>query len=243
MTFYKSIAPFYEKIFPLNQKQIEFIESSMDRKSSSNRILDVGCGVGSLVKVLDKKFNNVYGVDLDEEMITFAQKESYLNNPVIQAGNMLKLSDLFEDKKFDTIICFGNTLVHLPGNNEIKEFIRQAYNMLVPGGKLLLQIINYNRILDQKVDYLPTIDNSHINFIRDYDYLPKTNQINFKTNLTIKETNQIIKNEQLLNPIRPNDLVELIKNAGFNTVSVFGAFNRSLFTKDSVPFIIEATKF
>ncbi len=242
MTFYKSIAPFYKLIFPVNLKQIEFIESSIDSISHTNKILDVGCGVGSLVKALDKKFHNVYGIDLDKEMVTFAQKESYLNNPVINVGNMLKLSNLFEDKKFDTIICFGNTLVHLPGNNEIQEFIKQAYENLDTGGKLLLQIINYDKIIDKNIDCLPTIDNDHINFVRDYDYMPKNNQINFKTKLTIKETKQVIKNEQVLNPILPNKLVDIIKVVGFKNIKQYGAFNRCKFTKESIQFILKIEK-
>lgn len=241
MKFYSSIAPFYEDIFPLNLAQVKFINEALNN-STSVKILDVGCGVGTLINELDKTYKSLYGIDLDAEMIDLAKQRTYANNPAIQAGNMLEIDKSFHKKQFDAIICFGNTLVHLPEESDIKTFIKQAYNCLQEGGKLLLQIINYDRILEKGINELPTINNEVVTFIRKYDYLKTEHKINFKTKLIIKENAQNIDNEQLLVPIKSAELVSLLKEVGFEKVNSFGGFNRSRLTIDSIPLVIEAIR-
>jgi len=241
MKFYSSIAPFYNNIFPLNLSQVKFINDSFHDTDDLD-ILDVGCGVGTLIQELDKTYTNITGIDLDSEMIEIAKKRAYLNNPKVKIGNMLELTNQFNSQEFSIITCFGNTLVHLPFESDIHTFISQSFQLLKAGGKLLLQIINYDRIIENKVDSLPTIDNEKVNFIRAYEYLKDINKINFKTKLTIKENNQVIDNAQLLIPIRSSELVTILKEVGFKQVNVFGGFNRSLLTKESLPLVVKASK-
>lgn len=241
MKFYSSIAPFYEDIFPLNLAQVKFINEALNNSTSVN-ILDVGCGVGTLIKELSKEHSKLYGIDLDAEMIALAKQRSYKGTPQIKVGNMLQLNKQFTSNQFDAIVCFGNTLVHLPELSDVNEFINQAFSCLKKGGKLLLQIINYDRILDQQIDSLPTIDKDKVNFIRNYEFLKDVDKINFVTKLTIKENNQVVENEQLLIPIKKDKLLTMLKAIGFTCIATFGGFNRSPLKKDSVPLVIEALK-
>lgn len=45
MTFYQMLTPYYDEIFPANEKQINFIVSYLQKGSS---ILDVGAGTGNV---------------------------------------------------------------------------------------------------------------------------------------------------------------------------------------------------
>jgi hypothetical protein len=53
--------------------------------------------------------------------------------------------------------CIGNVLPHLEGPKAILEALKRVAAGLRPQGKRLLQIINYDRILDQRIPGLPTI--------------------------------------------------------------------------------------
>lgn len=242
MSFYTSIAAQYHHIFPVNQMQVQFIEQSIGKRNIENGILEIGCGIGGLVKALDEKNALVFAFDLDAEMVQRAQGQSYSHNPEIKLGNMLRLEELYPKQYFDCIVCFGNILVHLANEKEIKEFLQQAYNQLSSGGKLLIQIINYDRILDSSIDHLPTIENDSIQFVRKYNYNQSAHLIQFKTTLKVKETGDVIRNEQDLYPIRKRDLENLVQEVGFKQIAFYANFKFGPMHEDAIPLIMEAVK-
>ena len=125
---------------------------------------------------------------------------------------MLHINRAFPDNYFDTVICFGNTLVHLDSNTEIRTFLNHTARLLKPGGKLLLQILNYDYILDKKISELPLIETSRLHFTRHY-ILPNGGQqkIEFKTILTDKFSSEIVENNVPLLPIRKKELERHIR--------------------------------
>lgn len=241
MKFYSSIAPFYEAIFPLSMAQSNFVNRLFKQKYNAH-LLDVGCGVGTLIQELDKDFENIYGFDIDAEMVAMAQSRKFIHDPKIVVANMLDISRIYTHEMLDGVICFGNTLVHLNNFDQVNVFIKGAFEVLNKGGKFVLQIINYDRIIKNMVTNLPTIDNRKINFIRDYEYLPNQNRIKFKTKLLIKENAQLIENEQLLIPIQSQEIIASMAKSGISTIETYGSFNFDRFTDDSYPLIIVATK-
>ena len=54
--------------------------------------------------------------------------------------------------------CFGNTLVHLQSIELMGKMLKGVFAVLKPGGHFLLQILNYDFILDEQVSELPLID-------------------------------------------------------------------------------------
>jgi len=120
------------------------------------------------------------------------------------------------------------------------HFLEQSKRILKPGGKLLVQIINYNRILDQGLKGLPTIENDEIKFERIYSYGKKPEKVDFKTKLTIKATGKIIENSVPLLALRPGIFRNLLEEAGFTNIEEFGSFKKDLFEPDSQPYIVKA---
>ena len=154
---------------------------------------------------------------------------------------MMEIKSQFGPDAFDAIICFGNTLVHLENISEILDFFMQTKTILKEGGKFLLQIINFDRILDQNIDSLPTLENDHIKFVRNYHYLKDRHLIEFKTILTIKSTNQVFLNNIPLFPIRQSEIENVLLEAGFKTIQFFGNFNSDPLLPESIPMVIETS--
>lgn len=106
--------------------------------------------------------------------------------------------------------------------------------------KLLLQIVNYDKILSKNIKQLPLIENDEIIFDRNYHYKKLENKIDFNTRLTVKFTQQVIKNSITLLPILKEEFEFLLEKAGFNNSNYYGNFNMELFSIESPAFIIEA---
>lgn len=239
MEFYQNIAAYYENVFPFNEVQLQFIKNAVEN-SSKFSVLDIGCGTGSLSIELAAIFDKVVAIDLDETMLKKAREKNNQDVRFLNL-NMLNIEKEFGHKAFDTVICFGNTLVHLDGTDEISNFFVQAKHVLKKNGKLLFQIINYDRIIDQHISGLPTIENDQIKFVRNYHYRKETNRLDFETILTIKESGPVIRNKIPLFPIRKNEITALLNRAGFSNIRFYGNFKRDILTSESIPLVVEAS--
>jgi len=244
-TFYESIAPWYDEIFPYQPLQREFILGQCDGLPASQTLLDVGCGTGSLALALSGEFASVTGMDPDPAMLGLAEKKAMdLDSSArfLPAG-MLQLREQFRASSLDMILCLGNTLVHLPDEARVSEMLVQSAEVLRPGGKLILQVINYDRILDQNLAGLPDIENDRVRFERFYEPSEKgVSHLVFRTVLTIKASGQVTEQQTTLLALRPATLCALLAGSGMEIQETFGSFSGLPFTQECQPFIVVAQK-
>ena len=111
--------------------------------SNGERVLDVGCGNGSMLFRLTHKYSELYGVDitpsrLDEARKTVAEKYSDLPNKFYFHEGNLDQTVEFESDYFDTIICLA-TLEHV---YDIYNLIKEVHRMLKPGGNIIVEVPN-----------------------------------------------------------------------------------------------------
>jgi glycine/sarcosine N-methyltransferase len=242
MPFYEEIADYYDFIFPFNKAQIDFIKSFIEEPYQTKTVLDVGCGTGDLAIALADIGFHVTGIDYDAKMLHKATKKMDKESPVVfKLLDMREIAGYSTTPVFDTVLCFGNTLVHLTGLSEMEKFCRQVKAVLRDSGRFLLQILNYNYILDHDIKSLPMIENNVIAFERYYKYDGIKNLIDFRTILTIKESKRVIENTIPLYPLRKEELDMALKKAGFPNVSYYGDFDKRELKKDSLPLVIEAS--
>lgn len=228
--FYKTIREHYDHIFPLNQAQVDFVNSYFS--DSGSDLIEVGSATGQLTDALSS--HGIIGIDLEQSFVDIA-KVRYQNIPFVRL-NMLDIDTL--NRVFDGVICFGNTLVHIT-DRQILEFLTKTFSVIKPGGKLLLQIINYDHIINNRVGGLPTIDNDHIRFKRIYLHGDK---FIFKTELYLKDKDLQIGNEIELTPIGSVKLIEYLRLVGFENLELFGNFKKGRLENNSIPLIIAASK-
>ena len=228
--FYNEIAEKYDYIFPLSPTHQTFFASELCGKT----VLDVGAATGNLTAYLLSQGYEVTGIDLSERLITEAAKKGI----VVQPLNMLDIDQL---AIFDNIVCIGNTLPHLDSKTSVQLFLQKAYGQLSQGGKLILQLVNFQKYFAQQQDdylgNLPLIANDKVKFERFY-YLNKEGKIRFKTIL-----DDTIENEELLQPIFADELTQWLIQIGFQAINLYGNFKKDLFDKEkSMALIITAEK-
>lgn len=245
MGFYEELSKVYDVVFPWSKMTEDFIESFSPKEG---KILDLACGSGNYTFKLAKKGYDVYAVDLDKAMMEKLKEKAESESLNIK----MKTTDMREVKKelnedFHTIFCIGNSLVHLTDKVEIQNLINDLYNMLYEHGNLIIQIINYDRILKHNVRSLPTIKNkeAEVSFVRNYEVNEENSLVYFNTELNIKEDNEIktYKNSVPLFPLQSNELTMLLQKAGFKDIELFGSFDKKPFNSDeSYALIVKAAK-
>lgn len=240
MDFYKDISKYYDYIFPVGQEQLALAQGVFDKGDS---ILDVACGVGTYTLALAKMGYDMTGVDISEGMVDMARTNARQQglDTAFYVVDMMNLSD-FGSNSFDGVMCMGNSLVHLPDEASVLTALKEFHRILKDAGKLLLQIINFDRILKYHVEELPTIRNDEIGliFTRKYHF-DQQGHIDFITKLTVNS--QHFENSVKLLPLQSQSLASLLSRAGFSHIRLYGSFAKQPFDADSsFPLIIEAVK-
>ncbi|HEX2927119.1 MAG TPA: class I SAM-dependent methyltransferase [Ruminiclostridium sp.] len=230
MGFYQKISKYYDYIFPTGKEQVYFLKEVMGNPPKS--VLDVACGTGGYSLELEKQGYNVTAADIDEEMLRQLDNKAKERNQTIRImqGNMLGLQNKLSES-FNLVFCIGNSLVHLENMQQIREFIKEAKVLAGKEGNLVLQIINFDRVILRDVKNLPTIENKDIGltFERNYRYDKKENRIYFNT--VLHADGNVYENEIPLYPLREDELTEAVADAGFKRIKLFDDFKGNEFDK------------
>lgn len=106
----------------------------------SGRVLEIGCGWGRGLELLNKAAGQYTGIDKNADLIAALSAE-YPKATFIAANIPPLLGQdgkLLPDNTFDFIVTF-QVIEHID-NDDL--FIREAHRVLKPGGKLLLTTVN-----------------------------------------------------------------------------------------------------
>ncbi len=235
MGFYEQIAPYYDYIFPAGDEQLKFLQKAAGLPPK--KILDVACGSGVYSVKLAQLGYKVWATDIDAEMVRLAGQKATDGMSEIKTfiSDMQQL-DQHISEQFDCIFCIGNSIVHIGSADSILSAVFQMKNRLAPGGKLLLQIINFDRVLAKGVTSLPTIYNQEINLEFQRNYLRDDDRglIYFDTVLTVNEDNgqNRFENRVELFPLLALSLKEILTKAGFRSINFYGGFNQEPYIPD-----------
>jgi glycine/sarcosine N-methyltransferase len=233
MPFYTTLAHHYSSIFPLTSAHTSLFNHVIPKKLKTG--LDVGCATGLLTEALSKQGLFMMGIDLSETMIELARPLE--NNQLkFMVGDMSKLLEMFSPSSFDVITCLGNTLVHVP-QNTVKDIINDFHACLNPDGILILQIVNYDMIFNEKKTNLPMIDNDFITFIRSYEFPDNMHQLIFKAELIDKKTQTHEFDDTTLYPLFYDSLSSWISE-NFLIMHTYGSWMMNPYDKHSSPSLI-----
>jgi len=243
LAFYTDLSDVYDALFPVSDAQ----RALFDRLLASGRVrrvADAGCGSGG--QLLPFAFAGVECVGFDPDPALVARARAKLSpypRARVEEGGFEDVSRIVSAPA-DLILCLGNSLVHVP-QEEAARFLRDAAGVTTEEGEILLQILNYERLLLGKVTTLPLMhaDEGAIEFRRGYAW-EGARKVRFQTVLRIAEgcEPRIIRNDIPLYPIYPDELWEMLDRAGFSGIRFFGDFAGSDFSQESDALVCLAGK-
>ncbi len=223
MAFYSDFAGEYEKIFPLREGTLQFLDRWLPQ---GERVLDLGCGTGHYCGRLSGTGRSCLGIDLDPGMILEAEK--VYSEPKFQ---ILDLQDIgmLKPASFSGIYCIGNVLPHLHAK-KIPNFLASVHKLLQPGGRWIFQTVNFDPLLHLDEYTLPVLEfpEDKLKFNRKYVNDNQGNLL-FQTSLT-KDGMAVFTGETTLYPRVSSEYLSMNKKAGFNLLAHFADFTGLEFT-------------
>jgi SAM-dependent methyltransferase len=130
--------PFYSKLFA--QRRV-------------STVLDCACGTGRHAILFAQNGLDVTGIDIDREMIELARKNAADAGVKVlfETAAFSELDLKFPERRFDAVICVGNSLSQLPDLAGVKDAIRNFASVCRPGGVLALHVLNYRSLLKKEM--------------------------------------------------------------------------------------------
>ncbi len=252
MEFYDVLSRYYDRVFPMEGEILAFLRR---RFAGRSPLLDVACGTGTYALELAAEPGRVVaGVDLDETMIASAREKAASrglgDRAFFAAGDMLDLEAALRSLPgpaaggFAGLSCIGNSLVHLADRSGVGRALTGFAGVLAPGGRLLLQIINFDRVLKKNLRELPTLRGEGVEFVRRYLPAGDRDHVVFETDLVVSggREEKYTRGVKLL-ILRGEDLADAAEKAGFRNPVLYGSFGGAAWAPDeSFVTILEAER-
>lgn len=157
VSFYDTIAPYYNSL--LNKKIItnrnfkdSWIIKEINGLQMQDLIIDCGCGTGIDVLSLRKFDYNAIGCDISNKMLKEAQKMPTTINSksLFFKHNLREKFDTKYKNTFSCALCAGNVLLHFASLKEIKNVLKNIFDILIAGGILLVEIDDLHSMIFNK---------------------------------------------------------------------------------------------
>lgn len=234
---YRRLIAWDERIkreWPLLERVIE--------TAPSRRVLDLGSGTGEHARFLADHGFDVTGIDSSPSMVEKSTPEKSKGKVRFVLGDMREVDRLVEGP-FGGAICVGNALPHLAADDDLQRLASALRKVILPGGPVLIQILNYDRIEAKgeralPINFLPDADDpsATIVFVRLMDLRPGGRVIFMPTTLKLRSDRQppleLITSQRVeIRGWRQADLARAFREHEFESIETFGAFDGSKFEK------------
>lgn len=140
---------------PRITREAPFLLSLLDG-APERSVIDAGCGTGEHVAFFARRGVRAVGLDRSEAMIAAAKDHEEAGTGRFALGDAMEArAALGDEPSFGLAVCLGNMLPHIPAEADLARFLTSLHEVLLPGGLLLIQILNYEGILATGRRYLP----------------------------------------------------------------------------------------
>jgi len=234
--FYDALASTYDSMTGFKAR-LERSRSELEapvRKNGITVAVDMGCGSGVIALALERLNVSSLGIDISPDMIEKAKENaSSLNmNSSFVTGDFL-YPGIADHGKPDAVFCLGNALPHVYDTVQLVMVFTHWKSCLNPGGRVFLQLLNYQRILTERERIVAVRKSPEGMLLRFYDFTSPRITFNL---LEITDTGEGLKHDlrsTLLFPMLRSDITETARRAGFTDISFYSDLSLRPFTEES----------
>jgi len=220
--FYDDLAADYDAMtqFASRLEKQATVMGNLLARLPSRSVVDMGCGTGVHAVALAKRGCAVTGVDVSAEMLARARAHAERHDAAVRFVHGDFLSPL--ETQADLLLCLGNSLPHLSSREALTEVFSHWRTLLHPEGHMVVQILNYARILEQRERIVNIRREQERTIIRFYDFLDDALQFNI---LTVTENTgkpeHDLRSTRLM-PFTATELMSGAEKAGWSNIRIHG---------------------
>lgn len=194
------------------------------------RLLDLGCGTGSISIPLAQKGYQVTGVDLSEEMLAVAREKSDERHLHIdwhrQDITSLNLVDeTGEDLVFDAVIATFDVFNHLTEPEELQMLFHALNPLLADEGVLLFDVQTPYKLQEYLGNHIFTLHRDDVEYMWENHFDEESQICTMEITFFLKQDNGLYRRETMTQEERVYDLDLLrmwLKYSDFEVAGVYG---------------------
>lgn len=241
--FYSVILEYYDELFPLDDKAVDFIadlrdefrESSQLKPPPLYRLLTIGCATGCLENRLAGNAIDITAIDRNPDMVATAKRRLHHGVSTTRFFEMstLEMNRFLKKGSFHLVACLDNTLSYLADEILLRKFFHDVRDLLAPGGSLLVQTLNFDGIPESKPVRLP--ERSSIRVRLDQGYIPSDNgRMILDAVLELGNGKRIqLRKDTPVMPLSSKRIAAFAAEEGFAEARILGDFSGSPLTAES----------
>ena len=244
--FMHSFIDYYATLVQPSLGMVDFLSNEIGNLSSAH-VLDAACGGGELAHALAVSGSVVTAVE-SEQALLMSAKAYALKDKVPRAlqfisAPLLKLPG--KSGSYHVLLCLNNASSVLKDESEYEAFFKQASGLLNKGGRLVMQLFNYDMLLDYKVRELPDLVNEETGIrVQRNLRLRNDGYLSMQTSLSLLriDAKELARQEIVIYPIRRLQIQKMLQDAGFVVVDFYGSVEATTWQEDSPSTLILAIR-
>lgn len=134
----RALTPFYDLIQRWVVRDTRFKSRLIEQAGiqAGHRVLDLGCGTGTLAIMVKRAQPDaeVVGLDADPQMLKVASAKASREAPTIKFDQGMAFSLPYPDASFDRVL--SSLMIHHLKTPDKEKTAREIYRILKPGGRL-----------------------------------------------------------------------------------------------------------
>ena len=225
---YTELAWIYDRIYPQifgYYDMFNLIEGFL-KPNKCRRIIEVACGTGRLMVILEENGYEVTGLDLSQEMLDIARGRC--------RGELLRqdMRDIRVGEPFDALICMGGSFGYMLTNEDVDRALGSFNKALRDGGILIFDCFDAERTRRhdfekwrEVVFELEDMKVTRRSRSSDYRESDGTWIVDWEYFIEAGDGARVVKDRAMLRSFYQDDLVRVLNEKGFQTINVLPHWN------------------
>lgn len=216
------------------RKQAELIRTFIS--PPGKQLLDLACGDGRHCRIFDSMGFTVTGLDLSDELIATAKK----NSPDTITYIISDMRDIRLNRRFDIITNLFTSFGYFENDRENLAVIEEAVSNLTPGGLFWIDFLNEKQVKAGLRPVTSKILDNGFEVTEERSLSPDEKRI--EKTITIHDSSDTRTYRESVRLYTPEELTGFFHSCGLRVMDMLGDYDGSAFNKDSPRLIIPGEK-
>jgi len=208
------------------------------------KLLDIGCGTGTMATGFVNLGYEVSGLDLSEEMLAIAA-ERLMSEGINVPLYCMSMDELNGFENLDVIIIPIDSINYLQNQEEVQETLSRIYQSLRSGGQLFFDVHSLYKMDEIFMDSPFTYDDGEITYLWMTEAGEAPHSVHHDMLFYVQQEDSLYERFEEYHYQRTYDIetyMEMLQRAGFSEITVTSDFVEEAPTEESERIFFRAKK-